>query len=162
MTRKASQKKKSATKSKPAKAKSKPKKAAAKRPAKPKRVEAYIVVREMPSEVTNYTEPGTVFASRKAATARAKELNAELRAVMNPFEGYALEYMVKGGEKALLAVLKETGAPLPVKPKPSYPYFEWEKWWDNSYFDMTDAQRDAVWDALAKFEWYQVKIVTVE
>ena len=130
--------------------------------AKPKPVAAYIVVRELPSEVTNYTEPSTVFADKKAAAALAKKLNAELRAVMNPFEGYSAEYMVKGGEKALLALIKEIGAPAPAKPKPSYPHIEWEKWWDESYFDMTDAHRDAIWDALAKFHWYEVKTVTVE
>jgi hypothetical protein len=143
---------KAASKKKPAKKKS----------AKPKPVAASVVVRELPSEVTNYTEPTTVYANKQAATARAKALNAELRAVTNPFEGCSAEYMVKGGEKALLALLKEIGAPAPAKPKPSYPYIDWEKWWDGAYFDMTDAQRDAIWDALDKFDWYEVKTVTVE
>jgi hypothetical protein len=133
----------------------------AKKPAKPKPVTAYVVVREVPSEVRSYTEPTTVFATKAAAAAHAAALNAELRAVCNPFEDYSPGYAAKGVEAALLATLKKVGAPEPPKTgKPAY--YDWQGWWDASYFDMTDAQRDAVWDALAKFPWFEVQAVTVE
>jgi hypothetical protein len=134
----------------------------AKRPAKPKPVTGYIVVRQMVSENENYTEPDCVFASKGAALKHAKQFNSELRALTNPFaEDSELDWLMTGGEKALLALLKKLAVRVP-KEKKGQPYIDWEAWWDDSYFNMTDAQRDAIWDALDAFNWYTVKKTTVE
>ena len=156
MTRKAPPKK-SASKVKPAtKAK------AAKKPAKPKSVTAYVVQRRVPAEGESYTEPERVFATEAAARKLADERNAELRAMVNPFERYPPQYSITGGEKAFLALLNKLRVTAPKKPKGAYAWIDWEGWWDDSYFDMTGAQREAIWDALDKFDWYQVATTTVE
>jgi hypothetical protein len=133
----------------------------AKKPARLKPVTGYVVVREVPADAKSYTAPTTVFATKTAAAAHAAALNAELRAVCNPFEDYSPGYAAKGVEAALLATLARTGAPQPQKAgKPAY--YDWQGWWDASYFDMIDAQRDAVWDALTGYRWFEVQAVTVE
>lgn len=159
MTRKATVK----TKAKPAsasKATKKPK--AAKKPAKPKSVTAYVVRRRVPAEGESYTEPELVFATKAAAQKLADERNAELRAMVNPFERYPPQYSITGGEKAFLALLKKLRVTAPKKPKGEYAWIDWEGWWDDSYFDMTDTQREAIWDALDKFDRFHVTATTVE
>lgn len=127
----------------------------------PKIVTAFVVVRELPGETTTYTEPERVFATRAAAAAFAEERNRELRALVNPFEGYGPDVSAKGGEKVILALAKKLGLPDPGRHK-SYGYIDWAEWWDRHYFDMTDAQRDAIWGALDKYHRYQVKSTQVE
>lgn len=128
---------------------------------KPKVATAFVVVREIPAETPTFTEPERVFASRADAQRVAAAHNRELRAMLNPFETLSPEYSVKGGEKALLARVKQLKLPVPKKHK-SYNFIDWEEWWDRHYFDMTDAQRDAIWDALEKFNWYKVRKTQVE
>jgi hypothetical protein len=130
---------------------------------KPKSVSAFVVVREIPGETTTYTEPERVFATQAAARAFAEERNRELRQLVNPFEMYGPDSTAKGGEKALLALVQKLGLPAPKKAA-SYDSSRavWEKWWDRHYFDMTDPQRDAVWDVLEKYNWYKVKPTKVE
>jgi hypothetical protein len=133
-----------------------------KKPMKPKGRTAYVVVRKLGGEYeASYTEPDRVFADKAAARRFADELNRELRAVTNPFHDAYAEYMIKGGEKALAAVVKKLGLTPPVKKKSEYS-IDWGGWWDRSYFDMTDEQRDAIWDALDKYDFYQVMATTVE
>jgi hypothetical protein len=130
---------------------------------KSKAATVFVVVREAGHDTPAYTEPERVFASRAAAASYARERNRELRHLVNPFDGPGPDYAVKGGEKALLALVKKLGLPAPKKTT-SYgsPYIDWEEWWDRRYFDMTDAQRDAVWDALGKYNWYKVKATSLE
>jgi hypothetical protein len=155
MTRKSPAKKPKAAKRGEGKAK------AAGKPARPRRVRAYVVVREVPAEVTSYTEPECVFASKSAALKLATERNREIRALTNPFERCSPEYAMTGGEKALFALLKKLRLTAPKKDK-TYHFVDWEEWWDRAYFDITDAQRAAIWDALDKFDWYRIRQTTVE
>ena len=159
MTRKATAKK-PATKTKPKTASKSKATKKAKKPAKPKSVTAYVVQRRVPAEGESYTEPERVFATKAAAQKLADERNAELRAMVNPFERYPPQYVITGGENAFLALLKKLGLTAPKKPKNTW--INWEAWWDDSYFNMTDAQREAIWDALDKFDWYHVAATTVE
>jgi hypothetical protein len=134
-----------------------------KKPAKPRPATAYIVVRELSGEVTSYTEPDRVFTDRKAAKAHAAELNRQLRTFGGPFQNYSEpDSCMKGGEKAFIALVKKLKLPVPKKEPGGYSYIDWEAWWDRHYFDMTEAQRDAIWDALDKFDWYRVQETELE
>jgi hypothetical protein len=160
MTRKATAKKpKAAAKAKPAKAglAKKPKKAA-----KPHTATAYVVVREIPAESPSFSDPERVFAKKDAAQKFAEERNRELRRLVNPFAERSAQYLLNGGEKALTALVKKLKLPAPAKHKTYGSYIDWEGWWDGHYFDMTDAQRDAIWDALDKYDWYTVKTTKLE
>lgn len=133
-----------------------------KKPAKP--AKAYIVVREMVSVNRSYTEPDRVFVSKAAARKYAEQLNRELRGLVNPFaDDTDVEWLMSRGEKGLVALVKKLRLPAPKKDNPhGYAYIDWEKWWDENYFNITDAQRDAIWDALDKYNWYTVKETTLE
>jgi hypothetical protein len=132
-----------------------------KAPPLPKPTNVYFVAREMVSVNKSYTEPDRVFASKAAAKEYAGQLNRELRALANPFADDAeADWLISRGEKALLALVKKLKLPDPKKAGSSY--IEWEQWWDGHYFDMTDAQRDAIWDALDKFNWYAVQTTQME
>jgi hypothetical protein len=156
MTRKATQKP-VPTKSKSAKA------AAAKKPAKPEVMVAYVVVREIPADSPTFTDPERVFASKSVARKFADERNRDLRRLVNPFDYHHPDFLVRGGEKALSALVKKLHLPAPKKAQ-SYGYTgaDWEAWWDAHYFDMTDEQRTAIWDALDKYPWYKVKTTKLE
>ena len=67
---------------------------------------------------------------------------------MNPFaEGHDPDMLLNGGDDTLVALMKELGVAVP-KVKRGERYINWEAWWDRAYYDLTDAQRDAIWDAL--------------
>lgn len=138
-------------------------KAAPKKAKKTKKpVPAYIVVRTMVSVNESYTEPDRVFLSKGAAQKYAKQLNRELRAFTNPFaDDRDPEMLMSDGEKALVALVKKLGLAVP-KVRASEHYIDWGAWWDRAYFETTEAQRDAIWDALDEFEWYKVKRTTLE
>jgi hypothetical protein len=163
MTRKATTNKpKTATKSKPAKA---GKKTPAKKPAKPKKpraLPAFVVVRELASESPSFSEPERVFATKSDSLKFAVERNRDLRQLVNPFCDRSVDYLLKGGEKALLALVKSLDLPVPKKGNSGHSFIDWEVWWDAHYFDMTDTQRDAIWDVLDKYNWYTVKATMVE
>ena len=132
------------------------------KPAKPKPVTVYIVVRTMISVNESYTEPDRVFVSKSEAQKYAKQLNRELRALTNPFaDDRGPEMLMSDGDDdTFLALLQKLGLPVPKTPAGSY--IDWAKWWDRVYFETTEAQRDAIWDALDEFEWYKVKQTTLE
>ena len=146
MTRKASAKK--ARKSKSTRKVTKPKKPTT----------AYIAVREMVSVNESYTEPDRVFVSKGAARKYAEQLNRELRALTNPFDDDHDPPMLirDGDDDTLIALLKKLGLAVPKVPA-SERYIDWAAWWDRAHFEMTEAQRDAIWDVLDEFEWYKVK-----
>jgi hypothetical protein len=134
-----------------------------KKPAKPKPAPAYVVVRELRGESPTFTEPDRVFADRKAAQAHADELNRQLRTHTGPFQNYNdPDNSMKGGERAFLTLVKKLKLPVPKKEGDGYSYINWEAWWDRHYFDMTEEQRDALWDALDKFDWYHVQETELE
>ena len=133
----------------------------AKKPGKAKAVTAYIVVQEILGESPSYTEPDRIFTEKKAAQAHADELNREIRAIANPFNYNDPNRSVKGGEKTFIALVKKLKLPVPKKQK-DYNYIDWEEWWDRHYFDMTEAHREAIWDAQTKYLWYKVKETTLE
>lgn len=137
-----------------------PKKATAKKPTKPAMV--YMAVRTMRAANESFTEPDRVFATKAAAQKYADQLNRELRILTNPFGEYlGPADLVSEGEDAFIALLKKVGVTIP-KPQKGERYVDWEAWWDRSYFDITDAQREAIWDVLDEFEWYGVKQTTLE
>jgi hypothetical protein len=162
MTRKATAKK-PATKTKPKTASKSKSASKAKKPAKPKSVIAYVVRRRVPAENDSYTEPERLFGTKAAAQKFAAERNAELQAMTNPFERHP-HYEMTGGEAALLALVKKLGLTPPKKPEGASEWLSlgWEGWWDASYFNMTEDQREAIWDALDKFDWYHVAATELE
>jgi len=125
---------------------------------KPKARKLYFAARDLPTdlEVDSYTEPDVAFVREADAQAHADALNVELRALTNPFANDSdPDELMRGGEtafKKLLAKLK----------LPAFSASDWAAWWDAHYFDMTDAQRNAIWDALTKFPWYLVRETTLE
>jgi hypothetical protein len=132
----------------------------AKAPKKP--VTAYFAVREMVSVNRSYTEPDRMFTSRTEAQKYADKLNRELRQFTNPFDDdHDVQWLLTDGEDALFALVKKFRLPAPQKYK-GYSSVDWERWWDAHYFDMSDAQRDAIWDALDQFNWYKVKTTELE
>ena len=131
------------------------------KPAPPASATAYVVVRELPAETPSFTAPERVFATEKAARAFADARNRELRDLVNPFADGSPEYLVKGGDKAFLALVKKLGLALPPMRK-NLTYIAWEEWWDRAYFDMSDEQRGAIWDALSKYQWYKVAATELE
>lgn len=131
------------------------------KPAAPASATVYTAVREMPAETASFTAPERVFATKKAAQAFADARNRELRTLVNPFADGSPEYLVKGGDKAFLALVKKLGLALPAMRK-NLTYIAWEEWWDRAYFDMSDEQRDAIWSALDKYQWYKVKATELE
>ncbi|MCI0704222.1 MAG: hypothetical protein L0241_24455 [Planctomycetia bacterium] len=128
---------------------------------KPKSKTVYTVQREISSEFPTHTEPERIFMDKSAAQRFADERNKELRAVTNPFRDNWPDYMIKGGTKALVAVFKKLKLTPPTKKKDEYEV-DWEGWWDRNYFNMTDAQRDAIWNALNKYNFYKVTTTTLE
>lgn len=136
-------------------------KATNKKAAKPQVTTVYTVVQPIRGESPTHTEPERVFATKAAALAFAAERNHQLRTLTNPFAHNDPDGTVPGGEKAFIALVKKLGLKPPAKPK-GFNYIDWEEWWDRSYFDTTDAQRSAIWDALEKFDWYRVKATTIE
>ena len=123
----------------------------------------YVVVRPIPSEAPVFTDPDRVFATKATAQAHADLLNRELRRLLNPFDDRNAADLLEGGEKALLALVQRLRLSAPPKRVLSMTlYTDWRAWWDGYYFDMTDAQRDAIWDALDKFDWYTVNSTTLE
>jgi hypothetical protein len=128
------------------------------------RVPAFVVQRryEDMHGVLVSTEPDRVFLSARAARAHADRLNLELRAVVNPFlAGWSS--FVRNGEKTLRELIAEFGLPAPeVLKRHGREYAQWHMWWEDYYSDMTDAQRDAIWDVFGKSNWYEVQKTTLE
>lgn len=148
---------------KPTKGKPKAKKNANRKVSK--RLKAFVVYRKILNACGDFADavPDRVFATPEAAQFHADALNREVRAVCNPFHhGYA-DALIKGGEKSLLKFVATLGLHPPAKTRVhGREYTQWFAWWDSHYFDMTDAQREAIWNALDKFNWYIVKSTTVE
>jgi len=159
MTRKAATGRKTSTK------KAKP---AAKKPAgppraaRPKALVVYAVQRPRPGEYgTNYSDPERVFADRAAAERYAAERNRQLRTDFNnPFSLGSPSYDNAVGEAKFVQAVKKIGLTPPTKKKGAY-QTDWEGWWDRIYYDLTDAQRDAIWDALNP-EFYVVRPTRLE
>ncbi|HEY1191192.1 MAG TPA: hypothetical protein VGE74_26390 [Gemmata sp.] len=127
----------------------------------PEPLRVFIVVREMPSESRSYTEPDRVFATVKAAQEHADQLNRELREFTNPFANEREPDWLMSSEKAFFKLLKKLKIAEPKPPKGSA-YVQWEQWWAQLATELTEAQRDAFWDAFNKFHWYEVQETTLE
>lgn len=139
-------------------------KKAPQKPAKPREPQTvYIAVRRMVLVNDSFTEPDRVFATKAAARAHAEQLNRELRTLTNPFadDRYPGDFLKSGDDDDFVKVLKALGLAAPKPPK-GQSSVNWEEWWDRTYPDLTDAQREALWDALNEFEWYVVKQTTLE
>ena len=128
--------------------------------APPKPLKVYIVVREVSTVNTSYTEPDRVFGSKKAAQEYADQLNRELRALTNPFADEREPAFIMSNEKALFSLLKKFNIDEPKPPKGEY--VKWDRWWAQIAPELTAEQRDALWDTFDEFEWYAVKETTLE
>jgi hypothetical protein len=177
MTRKATPKKSAAKKPAPKTAKAKPGKSVptkAKAPGKPvakkartpksKRLKVYTVVRKVygVNGDTQYTPPEQIFATAELAQRHADTLNRELVTLGLPFEHYNAGALIKGGDKALSALVEKMGLVPPDKAGPYGRGLDWATWWNENYFNMTDDQRDALCRALDQFAWYAVRPTTLE
>ena len=131
----------------------------AKAPAKPKPLKVYIVVREVSSVNTSFTEPERVFASKKAAQEHAERLNRELRAHTNPFANAREPGFLMSDEDILFRLLKTFGVAKPKLPKG---HMKWDQWWARVAAELTEEQRDAVWDVFDDLKWYEVRETTLE
>lgn len=132
----------------------------AKAPPKPKPRKVYLAVREMEQVNRSYTEPDRVFASRKAAQEHAAALNRDLRALTNPFADEREPGFIMSDEDKLWALLKTFNIAEPKAPKGGY--IRWDKWWAQVAAELTEEQRDAVWNLFDEYEWYKVKQTTLE
>lgn len=130
----------------------------AKAPPKPRKV--YLAVREMERVNRSYTEPDRVFASKKAAQEYADALNRELRALTNPFADDSEPGFLISDQDKLWALLKTFNVAEPKAPKGGY--VKWDQWWAKVAAELTEEQRDAVWDAFDEVKWYKVKETTLE
>jgi hypothetical protein len=171
MTRKATSKKSTARKATRPGAKAKPAKKPAARAAAPKKPVArskrqkVFVVQQKVFGVygdAQYTPPDRVFVTQRAAQQYADERNRELLALGTPFERFDVGSLIKGGDKALVALVEKMGLQPPTKHGPFGRVLDWADWWNAHYFDLTDDQRDALCTALDKFEWFQVRTTTLE
>jgi hypothetical protein len=137
---------------------------AKKKAGKSKPVTVYAVQRQICGYDEGRTdgEPERVFADQKAAEQYAEERALACRAFLNPFDNgaEAVRY-IRGGEKALIALLRKIGLTPPSKKKGGYS-IDWGDWWDETYSDMTDAQRDAIWNATSRLKLYRVVKTTLE
>jgi hypothetical protein len=135
----------------------------AKRVAKPKAITVFAVqqFRVIPGECTIYGFPERVFAEKHDAEQYAAALSKQLRATHNPFSLVQPAFVVTGGERKMRAIVTKLGLTAPTAMEGS-PYTDWGGWWDQLYYDMTDAQRDAIWDALDKLRLYTVVKTTLE
>lgn len=131
------------------------KKPPAKKPARPKAVTVYAVQRVVFGyDGPTHAEPERVFASEAAARKFARERALACRPISNPFwPGY--QPAITGGETKLAQVVRKLGLKPPVRGKNTLGNV-WAVWWDRTYFEMSDTQRDAIWNALDKLELYKV------
>jgi len=138
------------------KAPAKKAKTKAKKPVRPRPMTVYAVQRRINGyEGPADGEPERIFADKKAAEQYATERTHACRVFLNPFADELAGNSITGGEKKLVAVVKKLGLKPPQKKKSDY-YTDWHGWWDQMYHDMSDAQRDAIWDSLNKLKLYQV------
>lgn len=135
------------------------KKPAARKKAPPKPRKVYLAVREISTVNTSFTEPDRVFASKKAAQEYADALNRELRAFTNPFANDTEPGFIMSDEDKLWALLKTFNIAEPKAPKGGY--VRWDRWWAQVAAELTEEQRDAVWDVFDEFEWFKVKETTL-
>ena len=166
MTRKASSKKPTArkAKAKPAKAKPAKKPVAKAGPSKRSKRQKVFVVQQKVYGVygdAQYTPPDRVFGTQEFAQRYADERNRELLALGAPFERFDAGSLIKGGDKALVAVVERMGLQPPTRGGPFGRGLDWADWWNCHYFNMTDDQRDTLCKALDKFEWFQVRTTTL-
>ena len=114
----------------------------------------------------NHIEPEGVpilaFTREAAASARAKQLTAEARRELNPFQFMYndVESIMHGDEEALLLALGKMDLPfVALKRYPtnySREIIDWPAWYDDIADDLTDAERDAIWNLLDRLELYRV------
>lgn len=132
---------------------------------KPAKATAYVVQRRYWTDqgawVNGWVDgaPERVFADRTAARRYAAERGRRLRAFTNPFTSGDPKDLCRGGQKKFLALLKKLGV---APPEDAGYYGDWARWWDRIYPDLSDAQRDALWDGLDNLELYKVVKVTLE
>lgn len=163
------------------KAKKPAKKAAAR---KPKSVKMFLVVRDCfdanPYDGLHFDRPTDddgkrvsvvpvrAFATRKAATEYARQLDAEVRADFPPPMFAGEEENDEDDDLPSLAVvvtakLKELGLPLIKFGKEAYKHGEqFRKWWAEWAWDMTAEQKAALWEPFAGMTFHHVKPIEVE
>lgn len=97
-----------------------------------------------------------VFLDRAAAEARRAALDRAARACCNPFDPGTPEQHSSDGGARFRAVLNALGLPPPAAGPEKY------AWWDAVCARTTAEQRDALWDALDAWRYYEVVEVPLE
>ncbi|MGL4550180.1 MAG: hypothetical protein ACRC33_03245 [Gemmataceae bacterium] len=113
--------------------------------------------------------PVAAFVKKADATKRAKELAAAARRETNPFqfEGGELDALSSLPEKSLLGRLTALGL-VPPPAITGHPdrwrngRRDWITWYDGLASQLTDAERDGVWDLLDLLVLYAVVSVALE
>jgi hypothetical protein len=113
--------------------------------------------------------PVAALTTRAAAQRRAEELTRAARLETNPFllEGGELEFLSSLEEETILDRLTGLGLPPPgVISGHEYSWRnglrDWAAWYDDLASQLTDAQRDGVWDLLDLLVLYAVVPVKLE
>jgi hypothetical protein len=156
----------------------------AKKPAankKPKSVKMFLVVRDCfdanPYDGLHFDRPTDdngervsvvpvrAFATRKAATEYARQLDAEVRADFPPplFSDDDDDDDRPALAVVVTAKLKELDLPAIKFAKESYKHGEqFRKWWAEWAWDMTAEQKAALWEPFAGMTFHRVKQIDVE
>ena len=105
--------------------------------------------------------PVRAFDTKAKAVKHAKQLTAEARQELNPFQFtyQDIEAIVEGDEDDLIAALAKHGLPSPQQVAiTSYGshLIDWPRWYDDLADTLTDAERDAIWNLLDRLELYRV------
>jgi hypothetical protein len=157
----------------------------AKKPAKrkPKSVRMFLVVRDAfdanPYDGVHFQRPTDddgkrvsvvpvrAFATRKAATEHARQLDAEVRASFPPPLFADDDYDPDADErpslaKLVTAKLKELGLPAIKFAKEEYKHGEqFRTWWAEWAWDMNAEQKAALWEPFADRRFHHVKQIEV-
>ena len=105
--------------------------------------------------------PVRAFDTKAKATKYAKELTAEARRELNPFQFtyQDIETLMDGNEDDLIVALAEKDLP-PPRHVASTSYgshiIDWPRWYDDLADTLTDTEREAIWDLLDRLELYRV------
>jgi hypothetical protein len=109
-------------------------------------------------------KPIRAFASRADAEAYSRELEAAERIMHNPFTwGESLEDITSFDAPRLHDWLLDAGVTPPeitVDAPSGEPIFQWIAWWEEVASEMTEAQRNHVFDAADKVRLFRVVEMT--
>jgi hypothetical protein len=103
--------------------------------------------------------PLCCFRSRKQAEAYCRELEQQARRELSPFQfGEELELLTSLKKPALDRGLRQLGLKPPTAKafRAEWGGIDWRAWWDAVAADLTDAQREGIFDLLDRLRFYEV------